>query len=125
VHPYAATPAGVGAAVAGTRALLDRLGDGGRPIWATELGWADAGPASPFTVGRARQAGHIADALRRLAAARSRLKLRGVVYYDWRDVRPNASHSDFFGLHTGLLTVRGARKPAYHSFATAARALHR
>jgi hypothetical protein len=125
MHPYAASGTAMADAVAGARDLLDQLGDTQRPLWVTETGWADGGPASPFTVGPAGQARSVAEAFDTLAREREELKLRGVVYYAWRDVPPPPGQQDFFGLHTGLLTLRGARKPAYDAFVSTARELER
>jgi hypothetical protein len=39
------------------------------------------------------------------------------VYFSWRDGRPYApDFKNMWGLHTGLLTVRDRRKPAYTAF---------
>ena len=55
IHPYARDAAGVVAAVAAARRLMDRHGDRS-PIWVTEIGWASSGPSSDFTVGARGQA---------------------------------------------------------------------
>jgi hypothetical protein len=48
---------------------------------------------------------------------RRRLRLRGVVYYSWRDAPPYPpQYKDMWGLHTGLLDINGGLKPAYHAF---------
>jgi hypothetical protein len=125
LHAYAASGTAVADAVSGTRDLLDQLGDGDRPVWVTETGWADAGPSSPFTVGAAGQARSVADAFGDLARRRTALDLRGIVYYAWRDVPAPPGQQDFFGLHTGLLTLAGRRKPAYDAFVSAAREIER
>ena len=90
----------------------------------TELGWASGGPPSRFTVGAAGQARLIGRVIPALAAARA-LGLRGFVYFGWRDAPPYAGGHDFWGLHTGLLSLEGARKPAFASFRTAVRAIGR
>jgi hypothetical protein len=61
-----------------------------------------------------------------LRQQRTRLKLRGFVYFSWRDGRPSAPlFKNLWGLHTGLLTVKGKRKPAYNAFVRAVRPLTR
>jgi hypothetical protein len=61
-----------------------------------------------------------------LRQQRTRLKLRGFVYFSWRDGRPYAPlFKNLWGLHTGLLTVKGKRKPAYNAFVRAVRPLTR
>jgi polysaccharide biosynthesis protein PslG len=120
IHPYARDPAGVLAAVEQARQLMDRHGDHS-PIWVTEVGWASAGPPSDFTVGPRGQAARIRALLPALAARRERLGLRGVVYFGLRDSPRYPGSHDFWGLHTGLLTLSGRAKPAFAAFENAAR----
>lgn len=124
VHAYARDAPGALAAVARARRLMDRHGDH-RPLWVTELGWASDGPPSSFTVGARGQAREVADALVALARRRRALRLEGVVYATWRDGSVYAGGSDFWGLHTGLLALDGAPKPAYYAFRRAARRVER
>jgi hypothetical protein len=119
VHAFAADAGGAIEAVAATRRLLDDNGNDA-PIWVTEIGWASGGPRSPFTVGERGQAARIGALLAGLAARRQELGVRGVVYYDWKDARPYPGGKDFFGLHTGLLTIDGRPKPALAAFSRAA-----
>lgn len=123
IHPYARTDDGVLEAVAGARRALDRAGRTERGVWLTEVGWATEGPRSPFTVGRQAQARLVSSTLRRLAAERERLRVRGLVYFGWKDNPPYAGGKDFWGLHTGLLDIRSRPKPAYRAFRAAARAV--
>jgi hypothetical protein len=124
VHPYARSERGVIGAVELARRLTRRHRDGRRPIWVTEVGWASDGPRSPFRAGTKGQATRIRRTLLGLAKRRKRLRVRGVVYYNWRDHPHLVPRSrDFFGLHTGLLWPNGQRKPGYYAFRRAARAL--
>ena len=53
---------------------------------------------------------------------RRKLRLRGFVYFSWRDLpRYAPNYKDQWGLHTGLLTLGGAQKPGYKAFKSAAR----
>jgi polysaccharide biosynthesis protein PslG len=124
LHAYSRSYAGLQRGVEDTRALIAARGDRAS-IWITEIGWASGGPRSPFTVGESRQARLIGQMIRSLGRARSRLGIRGVVYFNWRDSRPFAGGREFFGLHTGLLRRNGSAKPALGAFARAARALRR
>jgi polysaccharide biosynthesis protein PslG len=126
IHPYAENDAGVAAAVRSARQIMDENGDRSAPIWVTEVGWASAGPASQFTVGARGQAQRIKSTLTTLVNIRAQEHLRGVVYFGWRDGAPYApTFKDFWGLHTGLLTVHGTPKPALGTFAdTLARLRH-
>jgi hypothetical protein len=120
VHAFASDAGGAIEAVAAARGLLDD-NDDDAPIWVTEIGWASGGPPSPFTVGERGQAERIRALLEGLAARRQGLGVRGVVYYNWKDARPYPGGKDFFGLHTGLLTIDGRPKPALAAFRHAAR----
>ncbi len=120
INPYAVSSLGVVAAVGRARQLLDAAGLTQTPIWLTEIGWASDGPPSSFTVGPARQARYVLGALTSLGREASSLHIRGVVYFDWRDAPPYAGGVDFWGLHTGLLTITGAAKPALSAYYQAA-----
>ena len=92
-------------------------------LWITEIGWGDGGPAHRFNVGPQGQAARIANSFRLLAKLAPKLRLRGVVYYSWRDHAPYPpKYNDMWGLHTGLLDLNGNPKPAYYAFGQAASA---
>jgi len=98
--------------------------NGDRPgLWITELGWASGGPKSGFRVTEAEQAERLNSTLRALARHRRELRLRGVIYFNWRDSLPYAGGRDFFGLHTGLVDRDGTAKPALGAYRGVARAL--
>jgi polysaccharide biosynthesis protein PslG len=120
INPYAASSAGVIAATTAVRRLLDRAGLRALPIWVTEVGWSSGGPGSSFTVGPKRQAENILVTITSLASLAARLHIRGVVYFNWRDALPYAGGVDFWGLHTGLLTLSGTGKPALSAYYQAA-----
>jgi hypothetical protein len=102
------------------RQLMDRHGDRRAGIWITELGWADAGPRSPFVVGAGRQAANVRRSFELIGRERRKLRLRGVIYYSWRDASPYPPlYQDFWGLHTGLLRQDGGPKPAFYAFKSA------
>jgi polysaccharide biosynthesis protein PslG len=122
IHPYATDVEGVFAAVRRARAALKRHGSKEK-IWITEIGWATAGPQSPFTVGSQGQASRIAQLFEELPVQREKLGIRGLVYFNWKDSQPFEGGSDFFGLHTGLLDVNGAEKPGFLAFQRGAEAL--
>jgi hypothetical protein len=126
IHPYARDADGVTAAVENARRIMNLHGDGSGRIWVTELGWADSGPRSSFTVGKKDQAQLISQVLTSLVALRYQAHLRGIVYFGWRDGAPYApSFKDFWGLHTGLLDLSGRPKPALRAFAEAVSTLRR
>jgi polysaccharide biosynthesis protein PslG len=116
VHPYSSSTAGVLSAVRRTRSLLRRYGDGSKPVWITEIGWASGGPRSPFTFDPLSQAQLIGRTIAALTAARAPLHIAGFVYFGWKDGHPYPGRSDFWGLHTGLLNDDGTPKPSLAAF---------
>ena len=88
------------------RRRMNRKHDRRAGIWITEIGWGDAG-----------QAARIANSFRLFGKLGRKLRLRGVVYYSWRDHQPYPpKYNDMWGLHTGLLDMNGNPKPAYYAF---------
>ena len=119
INSYAVTPHVTGKLMTTTRKLANRIGGRSDKLWITEVGWCDKGykPGHRFCVGTKRQAKYTGGALTgdeeepaRLEAARIRVVLVAG--------RP-ALHQgqDFWGNHTGLLTIRGRKKPAFNAFA--------
>jgi hypothetical protein len=92
-------------------------------VWVTELGWATGGPPSDFLVSEMRQADLLEQTLLALARRRDEFRIRGVVYFNWRDSTPYAGGRDFFGLHTGLQRLHGQAKPALSSYEKVAKRL--
>lgn len=121
IHPFSRDERAALAAVERARTLMDRNHDRS-PIWITELGWASGGPKSPFTVDDTRQAQLITRAFGALAARRESLGLRGVVYFNWRDLPIAPGGEDYFGLHSGLVDRQNRAKPALGAFERAAAA---
>jgi hypothetical protein len=106
------------------RKLMNRRGGRRDSIWITELGWATSGPRSRFNVGASGQARLIRSSFRFIRQNRRRLKLRGVVYFSWKDLAPYPPNfADLWGLHAGLLNRDGSRKPGYSAFSRSARAI--
>jgi polysaccharide biosynthesis protein PslG len=120
IHPYAKTPAKTLAIARQLRRTIDRAGGDQLDLWVTEIGWAAGGPRAPErTVSAAKQGPTIVSAIQRLAAARESLRLRGIVYFAWRDGAVYKGGKDFWGLHTGLLDRRGKPKPALKTVTSA------
>jgi hypothetical protein len=120
INPYATDHRQVRRLLRKTRALMNRHGDRRGTIWISELGWGDRGPKHRFIVGRRGQAKRIRKSFDVIRRERRRLRVRGVVYYSWRDAQPYPpANRDLWGLHTGLLREDGAFKPAYYAFKNA------
>jgi hypothetical protein len=125
LNPYSQNKKDLLAKLTQVRTILDAGGAKKAKLWITELGWSDSGPASLFRAGSSGQAAEISSVYPALVGARSKLRLRGVVYYAWRDGAPYAPlFKDFWGLHTGLLSLTGGTKPAYQAFQNTVASLH-
>jgi hypothetical protein len=118
VHPYAAAADQTYDIMRRVRKVMDKAGDRSTPMRVTELGWATWGNTpNPFNVGPRGQAELVKRVWATLVRHRDQLKLRGLVYYNWRDIPPHApKFQDYFGLHVGLLSIDGTPKPAYANF---------
>jgi hypothetical protein len=125
VNPYGKNTHDLVAKIRRFRAILNHGHARKAKIWVTEFGWSDVGPASSFRAGSAGQARQVRQALSALVGLRSHLRLRGLVYYSWRDGAPYPpAFRDFWGLHTGLLRRNGSPKPAFASFKATLASLH-
>jgi len=122
VNPYGQDAPGVLGIVRAVRGIASANGDN-PAVWVTELGWATGGPQSAFRVSEPRQAQLLEQTLLALARRRDQLRIRGVVYFNWRDSTPYAGGADFFGLYTGLLRLDGRAKPALSSYKKVAKRL--
>jgi hypothetical protein len=124
VNSYAKDHKELGSLLGSIRKLMNRHGDRRGNIWITELGWGDSGAKHRFIVGEKGQATRIAHSLSLIRKQRRKLRLRGVVYYSWRDAPPYApKYDDQWGLHTGLLDIDGVPKPGFHAFEERTKAL--
>ena len=124
IHPYAQAADQVYKIMRNVRRVANRSGDRQARLRVTELGWATAGPRSPFRASRRGQAELIRRTWATLVKRRARLNLGGLVYYSWRDMPPySPTYKDFYGLHTGLLDRDGRSKPARARFTRAVRAM--
>jgi hypothetical protein len=117
INSYAVTPRSLGKLMNANRRLVNRIGGRSDRLRITEVGWCDKGykPGHQFCVGSRRQAKYIGQSLSLMKKKRSAWKLRGFVLFSWRDGRPYAGR-DFWGNHTGLLTIKGKKKAAFNAF---------
>jgi hypothetical protein len=117
INSYAKDQRQLKSLLTSVRRLMNRRKDRRAPIWITEMGWGDKGPKSRFIVGAKGQAKRITKSFALIKEQRRRLRLRGIVYFSWRDGPPYPpKYKDQWGLHTGLLKINGSRKPAYSAF---------
>ena len=122
VNSYARDAKDLGRLLESVRKTMDGARDRRARIWITELGWCDKGPRHRFCVGSAKQARLTRTSIALIRRNRVRLKLRGFVYFAWRDAPPYApSYTDAWGLHTGLVELHGIPKPSLLEFIKAVR----
>lgn len=122
VNSYARNTRVLSSTVRSARRAVRRGGRGRARVWITELGWGTGGPSHRFNVGFAKQARLIESSLDWIGRNRKRLKLRGVVYFQWRDQVPYPpAYKDMWGLHTGLINLDAVAKPGLGAFTEAAR----
>lgn len=117
VHGYASDTAGTVRILDAMRQVTVDNGDAGRPMWVTELGWADGGPAHPFV----RDTGGLSAEMQRsfdtMLGCRARWNLDRVFWFSLQDLPARAlNEPDYWGFHTGLLTVDGTAKGAFATF---------
>ena len=124
IHPYARDHRGVEGALIRIRRLMNENRDRRTKIWITESGWATHGdfPSNAWTTSEETQAKRMRDTWRMLVRRRSRYRIRGVVWYNWRDLSPGGGSPDWWGNHCGLFRLDGSAKPVwdvYRSFTSA------
>ena len=115
INSYAVSPKYLGKLITRSRKLMNGSGGRSDKIWITEVGWCDKGVKHRFCVGSKKQAKYTSQGLSLIKKKKSAWKLRGFVWFSWRDGKPYTS-KDFWGNHTGLLTIKGKKKPAYSAF---------
>jgi len=115
INSYATSSKSLGTLMNKIRGLMNKRGGRADKIWITEVGWCDKGVKSRFCVGTKKQVKNITGSLKLIKKKRRAWKLRGFVYFSWRDGKPYGS-GDLWGLHTGLLSVKGKKKPAFNAF---------
>jgi hypothetical protein len=117
IHPYARSAAGVVALTERARSLMNHYHDHAS-LWITEFGWSTSGDASAFRVSRQGQAARIAEAISALVAEQRDLRLRGFVFFKWKDsiAPPNLGKGDPWPLHAGLLSAKNNPKPGFWAF---------
>jgi hypothetical protein len=117
INSYARDHRQLGQLLRSVRKQMNARRDRRGQIWITEIGWGDQGPKHRYIVGEKGQATRIAKSLKLIRKLRRKLRVRGVVYFSWRDGHPYAPNfKDMWGLHTGLLDINGVPKDGFHVF---------
>jgi hypothetical protein len=115
VHPYSPTLEGVTAQTRAVRKRIVAAGDDAG-IWVTELGWASGGPRDNGLVKSPKgQARLLTSSIEGLLAKRRAWRIRGVLWYAWRDAPPQYTDCDWCP-RSGLRNRNGSGKPAARAF---------
>jgi hypothetical protein len=121
IHPYADGAVDSIRQLESARRAVKRARDPGAGLWVSEIGWAAGGPRkNPYVKGRKGQARVLTRALSGYAEQRRSLKLRGVFWYSWRDLKGGEEICDWCG-NAGLRAKSGREKPAWRAFVRLAR----
>jgi hypothetical protein len=124
VHPYSPTLDGVTAQTRAVRREILAAGDNAR-IWVTELGWASGGPPANGLVTTPKgQARLLTKSIKSLLAKRRAWRIRGVLWYAWRDAPFEGAVCDWCPT-SGLRNQDGTAKPAARAFRRLARKTRR
>jgi polysaccharide biosynthesis protein PslG len=114
-HPYAENLDQLRLAMKKIRGAMKRHGDKRTQVWITELGYGSDRFNHHLNFGLAGQAKMLRKTFHLLLDRRNRWKVRGVVWYDWRD--PPVKNPDCsFCSSAGLLRADSSGKPAFGAY---------
>lgn len=120
VHPFASNEKGVLNGIERIRALMKKNGDKRTPLWVTEVGYASAGPKTPFTKSASGQAKALKDTLGAIRRKSDKLGVPKAIWFSWRDSDtspPKNPANNRWQSYTGLFTFGGDPKPSWGAFA--------
>lgn len=122
VHPFSGRPSNSVKITRLNRDVMNRNGDGRKPIWLTELTWSSAKGKKPnvqhnWEVTEPQQAIRLRQAYERFAKARRSLRLGRIYWYTWASVDRDSPNSfDYSGLRTLRPDGSLADKPVMRAF---------
>ena len=118
LNAYARNSKDLGRKLTLMRSVMKRRRDGKAKLWITEIGWADTGNRHYLVKGARGQAREITNAIALIKKRRRSQRLRGFIYYQWRDAPTYREGLDAgtWGLHAGLLRQDGSFKRAHKAF---------
>jgi hypothetical protein len=108
VHPYARNVAAEKRLIEDTRQVMDRAGLEKMPLWVTEIGWGR----------KADQRKYLRRTLEMTWRQRRRLRIEGVVWYQWQD---GPDHACGWCVSAGLIRDDGVAKALLRIYRTTAR----
>ena len=118
LHPYTINFPMLVPSIEKVRAALKKVGDGGKGIWITELGWSSGKPSRTnlFAKGIQGQVKQLKGAFRLLVRSQARWKIRRVIWFSVDDRKEVCNFCDGTGLF-GDGFVPKPSWPAYVRFA--------
>ena len=115
LHPYAVNARAVFDVLKRVRSIMNSHGDGAKPIWITETGWA-SNKGGYFSAGSPQaQAKILSQLYKGLIKRRRKSKIGLVAWFAWRDRNLQPGERDGWVTHTGLFEVDGTPKPAWNA----------
>jgi hypothetical protein len=118
VHPYARNIGDLRRAMKSFRRVMRSSGDGGTPLWVTEIGWGSAHPDRfGHNKGLRGQKRMLKRSMNLLIHRRRAWRVPHVYWFFWRDPPKSIAHvSCSFCRSAGLLKHNRHPKPAYRAF---------
>jgi hypothetical protein len=112
LHPYVAEAKAMGGQLKNLRRIMRRNGDGGVPLYVTELGWGSEDGPTRWQQGVFGQAQQLSKSFAMLSRNRIKWKVAGVWWFTWTD----EGGSCVFCHSAGLLTGERRAKPSWYRF---------
>ncbi|MGH2961133.1 MAG: hypothetical protein ACRDL3_02920 [Solirubrobacterales bacterium] len=115
LHPYQRKPKHVRGLIADARSLTQAYGDGGTPLWVSEIGWSTKGPSGDEQVTNRRgQAKRLTKTMKMLTAMRGAYGIRLASWFTYQDAQFDEYCDWCRG--AGLLDKKKKPKPAWKKY---------
>jgi polysaccharide biosynthesis protein PslG len=114
-HPYPENLAQLRRAINKVRGVMSNHHDGRAQLWITELGFGSARVNHHLNFGVSGQAKMLRKTFSLILNRRRSARIRGIVWYDWRDP-PQKNPDCSFCSTAGLLRSDSSAKPSFRAF---------
>ena len=112
LHPYVSDAGAMRAQIRNLRRVMRLHGDGGTPLYLTEVGWGSDSGESRWERGPDGQARELRQAMSMLVSNRREWRIGGVWWFSWVDLYDSCQFCD----SAGLLTAEREAKPSWYLF---------
>jgi hypothetical protein len=119
LHPYARTVHQMVSEIKRFHRVMQKHGDGHKPLWITEIGWGSKPKkATPFgqTKGKKGQARILKRSFRTLKGKRDHWHIKKVLWFNFRDPAGGSVAHCSFCSSAGLLEHNGHPKPSWKAY---------